>query len=342
MAWAPSGEEVWFTATREGTRDLPALWAVSLSGKERLVTRTPIELFLDDISGDGKVLLTARESRAGMLCQAPGSTKETELGWLDFSWVEALSSDGKAILFGDGAGADPAVYLRASDGSPPVRLGNGIPRALSPDGSWVLATTPDSAEWLLLPTRTGTPRTLPCGPIVRLKSADWLDGRHLVLSGDEQGHPGRVYVQDIEGGAIRALAPERVVLPQRAAITPDGRAVLGMAGPMRGRAWTLLPVDGGDHHAFPALGWGDEPVQWSADGRFLYVARRRESNPETAAEIHRVEIATGRRELVRTLSPPDTAGVEWIERIVLTPDARSYCYTYKQTLGTLFVAEGLR
>ena len=340
IAWSPDGSEVWFTASRAGTRDLPALWAVSLSGQERLVTRAPVALFLYDISGDGQVLLAARNARAGMLCLPQGAAKESELGWLGYSWVEALSSDGKTILFGDGAVDQPAVYLRASDASPAVRLGEGIPQALSPDGTWVVAAPSGLNEWFLLPTRAGTPRTLPRGPIIRLKTADWLDGNRLVLSGDEEGHPDRVYIQDVGQGTVRPVTPAGYILPRRAAATPDGKAVLMLKRP--GGTWSLLPVDGGDPRPIPALGFGDEPLQWSADGKILYVAHRGPSTPETAADVYRVDVANGRREHFKTLSPADAAGVEWIERIALTPDGKAYCYTYRQTFGTLYVAEGLK
>ena len=340
IAWAPEGDEVWFTASRAGTREPPAIWAVSLSGRERLVARTPVELFLHDISADGRVLLTARHRRAGMRCQPPGAANETELGWLDYSWVEALSSDGKTILFGDGPLDQPAVYVRGSDGAPAVRLGEGIPRALSPEGTWVLAVPAESNRWFLLPTRAGASRELPRGSIVRLKTAAWLDGNHLALSGNEAGHPDRIYVQDIENGALRAIRQEGFILPPHASTTPDGKALLAVERP--GGRWSLLAVDGADPRPLPAVGAGDEPLQWSADGRALYVAHRGESTPETAADVYRVEIATGRRELFKRLTPPDPAGVEWIERIALTPDGRSYCYTYRQTLGTLYVAEGLK
>jgi hypothetical protein len=213
---------------------------------------------------------------------------------------------------------------------------------LSADGTWVLAARPDLTEWFLLPTRAGARRSLPRGPLAQIKDyrAGWLDASHIVLMGVEEGHGNRVYLQDVGDGTIRPLTPEGFSLPRHAAARPDGKAVLAAA--QLGRQWSLFPVEGGDPLAIPALGDADEPLQWSADGRVLYVAHRSMSTPETAADVYRVEIATGRRDLFKKLSPPDPAGVEWIERIVLTPDGRSYCYTYRQTFGTLYVAEGLK
>jgi hypothetical protein len=345
LAWSPGGDEVWFTAARAGIRgNPPAVWSLSLSGRERIVARAPAGYEIKDASRDGRVLLGVNHSRGVMMCRPSAEAKERELGWLNYSWIEDLSTDGQTLLFAAGeAGsgpfdAVPAVYLRRADGSPAVRLGEGYPQGLSPDGRWVIAMRPGFQEWFLLATRAGTSRTLPRGRIVALREADWLDSGHLVLSGFEQGRPIRAYVQDVEHGAIRPITPEGFNLPAHAAATPDGRAILAA----REGRWALHPVDGGEARPLPFLDQVDSPVQWSLDGRVLYVARRSEATPDTTAEVYRVDVTSGRRSLFSTLSPPDPAGVEWIESIVLTPDARSYCYTYRQTLGTLYVAEGLK
>jgi hypothetical protein len=55
------------------------------------------------------------------------------------------------------------------------------------------------------------------------------------------------------------------------------------------------------------------------------------------AEIHRVDITTGRAERWETLLPSDPDGVERILPIVITPDGRSYCYSYRRTIANLFV-----
>jgi eukaryotic-like serine/threonine-protein kinase len=56
LAWSPDGSEIWFTATSRSDweRDL---YAVSRSGKQRLVLQTPVALYLEDIASDGRVLL---------------------------------------------------------------------------------------------------------------------------------------------------------------------------------------------------------------------------------------------------------------------------------------------
>ena len=82
LAWAPSGNEIWFTATRPGQRAGPHLHAVSLAGVERTVYSAPDWLVLHDISADGRVLLSRNSIRINAACQAPGEATERDLGWL--------------------------------------------------------------------------------------------------------------------------------------------------------------------------------------------------------------------------------------------------------------------
>ena len=59
--------------------------------------------------------------------------------------------------------------------------------------------------------------------------------------------------------------------------------------------------------------------------------------------IFRVELESGRRTLWKTLSPADPVGVEFAGgAAVITPDGRSYCYSYLRRLGDLFILDGLK
>ncbi|HEY3215743.1 MAG TPA: protein kinase, partial [Candidatus Eisenbacteria bacterium] len=110
LAWAPSGHEVWFSATVSGAAR--ALHAVSLAGAGRLrcVTRMAGAITLHDISKDGKVLISRDSERSGILGLAPGETKERDLSWLDVSVVADLSSDGKTLLFNEQGWAGGSTY----------------------------------------------------------------------------------------------------------------------------------------------------------------------------------------------------------------------------------------
>ncbi|MFY9549924.1 MAG: protein kinase, partial [Thermoanaerobaculia bacterium] len=141
LAWSPDGTEVWFTAASVG--GARALHAVSLSGRRRLLARVPGALTLHDVSREGRVLLALEHSREGIVGLPPGEGKERDLSWHDWSRPVDLTPDGTTLLFdetGEGGGAAYGVYLRATDGSPAVRLGDGRGLALSPDGRWALSS----------------------------------------------------------------------------------------------------------------------------------------------------------------------------------------------------------
>src|SRR5207244_13624664 len=55
LAWSPSGDEVWFSASETGWAY--PIYAVSLSGKLRTVARVPGRLYVQDISRDGSVVV---------------------------------------------------------------------------------------------------------------------------------------------------------------------------------------------------------------------------------------------------------------------------------------------
>jgi hypothetical protein len=81
LAWAPSGDEIWFTGTKVGYGRYLA--AVSLKGKERLVAREPGTLTLQDVARDGHVILTRDVPRLEWWVSLPAKPRSaTLLGWI--------------------------------------------------------------------------------------------------------------------------------------------------------------------------------------------------------------------------------------------------------------------
>ena len=141
LAWHPGKNEIWFTATTSGSSR--ELRAVTLSGKERLIYLGTGTLTLHDIFKDGRVLFSRDDMRAGMAGLAPGEKTERDLSWHDWTIPRDISDDGKLISFdetGEAGGETGAIYVRGSDGSAAVRLGDGRSPSLSPDGKRVLAS----------------------------------------------------------------------------------------------------------------------------------------------------------------------------------------------------------
>ncbi|MCM3877691.1 MAG: serine/threonine-protein kinase, partial [Thermoanaerobaculia bacterium] len=160
LAWGPDGREIWYTAAEGGFNR--AVHAVTLSGKTRLIGRVPGISTLLDISRDGRVLMTNESDRLGILGRGPGDEKERELSWLDYSLITDITPDGRRILItesGEGGGPAYSAYLRAFDGAPAVRIGDGSTEAFSPDGAWAASVTHTATpQIVLLPTSVGEPR----------------------------------------------------------------------------------------------------------------------------------------------------------------------------------------
>jgi eukaryotic-like serine/threonine-protein kinase len=336
LAWSPDGDEIWFTATQLGIDR--ALYSVSLSKKKRLVARVPADLTLQDVLPDGRVLLARDYWRRGLIVRASGDASERDFTWLDWSYPVTLSADGKTLLFreeGEAGGPSYAVYLRKTDGSPAVRLGDGQSLALSPDGKWALSSRGDNqTDLFLLPTGPGEPKPLEGHGIIH-SAAHWFpDGTRILFSGTESNHGVRLYVQDIATNKVEAISPEGTN-GLSFALSPDGRLVAAVGPDEKGY---LFPVASGEPKPILGLLAGEAPVAWSADGRSLYVYR----GGELPAKIYRLEIASGSRTLWKQLMPPDPAGVEYVGPILPAPDGTAYAYGYRRLLSDLYLVEGLK
>ena len=269
LAWAPSGTEIWFTATRPAPGEFaPSLHAVSLSGVERPVYRAADWLVLHDISADGRVLLSRNTIRINLTCKRPGETSERDLTWQLASAAKGISPDGETVIFEDellsSPSGNPVIFSRSIEGSPAIAIGEGSGAALSPDGKWVLALRGE--DLVLLPTGVGATVTLPKGELARVGNGAWLpDSKRIVFTGYTADNTPRGYLQEIPAGLPRAITPPGVVLADRAAAR-DENSVLGRVG----ATWVLFPIQGGDDRPVPALTPEDLPLQWSHGGRYVY------------------------------------------------------------------------
>ena len=344
LAWSPDGKEVWFTSSKSGIDR--TLWAVTLEGKQRLVTRMPGTLMLLDILKDGRVLLTRASWRRELMAMVGKDAKEQDLSWFDYSYPGDLSDDGKTLLFdeeGSGGGLaysksgglTYAVYVRKTDGSPAVLLGEGTAVAMSPDGKWVVAQTPGSpAQLRLLPTGVGDARELTHDNINHTWARWFPDGKRILFSGNEPRTRQRACTCSTSPRArSHAITPEGLVSTSFA-VSPDAKFVAAVAGDEKGY---LYPIDGGDPKPIPGFEAGEQPITFSHDGG-LYVYQP----GELPARVFRLDIATGRRTAWKQLMPSDPAGVVTIGPILLTPDAKTAVYGYHRTLSDLYLVDGMK
>lgn len=333
LAWSPD-DEIWFTA-REGTSAY-ALYAVTLTGKERLLQRAPGDLMLHDISQSGKALLSIEHYAVDTFALLAGESKERDLTWLDNSTAIDLSADGRFLLlnrFGAGAGATHVAYLRNTDGSPAIRLGEGMAAALSADAKWVIAISQTiPAQLILLPTGAGEQKLIPRYSIEKYRNIRWFqDGKRILFTGNETGQPPRLYVQNIEHGEPASVSQDSI--RSEIAVSPDGK----LTAAVRGNKIMFYPIDKGTPVPAPGTVAGDQPIRWSTDGHFLFVWR----DIDVSRKIFRVNLSTGHRELWKEITP-ELTGLSSITSPILSEDAKSYVYSCSRTLSDLYLVDGLQ
>ncbi len=338
LAWSPSGREVWFDDV--GERGTFLLKAVDLAGRVRQVGNFPVGLIIHDISRDGRALVERYGAQSGIVALVGPQTAERELSWFDRSALAGFSDDGTTILInesGDAAGASGSYYVRRTDGSPAIKLGEGQGIVLSADGRWVLARPPGPDKGLVMvPTGTGSAIPIAMEPLERTGNTVLSpDGKRLLLSAAEAGGKRRLYVRDLPSGKPRVITDKAYAAP-RQGISPDGRWAA---------AWGeftedlfLLPIDGGEPRTVGNTKDLDF-IRWSGDGKFIFgvVAG------SIPAQVVRIEVASGKRESWKELAPSDRSGLIGVGSVFLTPDGRSYVYGYgRAATSDLYLIEGLK
>jgi Tol biopolymer transport system component len=338
MAWSPSGRELWFGVPdqRGGTE----LRAVTLSGQQRLVARFPGFVGFADLSRQGQALIIDDNGRFFVFARAPGETLDRNLSFYDDSKVTDISSDGRTLLLSAsnlGGGRDFGVYLRRTDGSSVVRLGDGFGYGLSPDGRWVLSFRLSGVrlEFMLLPTGAGAAIRIADGLPASFHGASWLpDSQSFVFSGSSTGEPARLYLQDIAGGKPRPVTPPGADL-RAPCVSADGRLVAALD------SYNDIVLSGLDGSPSRPLDGADEdevPIQWSADGRTIYVYRP----SQRPVRVFGIEVASGRRRLWKEITISDPNGIDGNVVVAITPDGRSYAYSLYRGMAKLMVVDGLK
>ena len=331
LAWSASGDDLLFS---NGS----SLSASSLSGQSRTLFRVLGVTMLHDVSAAGRVLVGRTTAQREIVGRAPDEARDRSLSWLDWSFPTALSDDGRFVLFEEqNIGNAYGLFLRRTDGAPPVRLGDGRGLGLSPDGKWVLATlaVDGATELVLLPTGAGETRRVGRPAVVAQGAAFLPGGERVVISGHTPSAGGRLFTYDLATSALSPISPEGVTSYFAAMVSPDGRQAFA-TGP-DGKL-TLYPIEGGEPRVVPGTSKDDIAIRWTADGQALYVLSR----PALPARVERVDVATGARQPWLELTPPDPAGVQSMGPVHLSADGKAYVYSYRRKLDQLFVVDGLR
>ena len=261
-----------------------------------------------------------------------------DLAWFDWSNDRGLSEDGKLVLLdetGEGGGLRGSVYLRGTDGSPAVRLGDGVGIALTRDGAWALTRSYiEPYRFVLVPVKAGQQRELPADSYGASAYGDFFpDGSKFAFVGASSGHGARVYVQAVSGGAAAPITAEGIN-PGRIFVSPDARYVAAIGPDL---VVHLYPVAGGTPLDLSGSQTGDNTSGFTADGRGLYVSG--DGNP---CRIALIDVASGRRTPVRDIAGPDAAGIVAFGPARLTPDGRTIVVGYGRVLSTLYRVTDLK
>jgi len=334
--WHPSGE-LWLTRSHGSAS---GVWALRPGGAMR-----PILLasgwILHDVSTDGRLLLERGVERRALLYRGPGDTTERDLAWLDGSRLSGLSADGSTLLISEsseGAGEKGAVYLRSADGAPAVRLAEGRAWALSDDARWALTEDGDTPPSLwLTPAGVGQPRRIEVGgdPVLGAIALPGSEPRFLVSLGRHVNESRLVEV------SLAGAAPSRLAagfLFESIAVSPDGqRVALGPATNRDGPLRLCELASGSCRESFP-LASTEHPLQWSADGRSLFLSEW----GRIPVRVVRLDLATGVRTSWLELGSPGEPDVVGISRIRLTRDGTTYGFDRGEVRdSSLYLVEGL-
>jgi Tol biopolymer transport system component len=329
LAWAPNGQEVCFasgTTIRCAAIEKPDV---------RVVVRGAQHVVLHDVASDGRMLASMFSIHGAQVAGEIGG-REVDLSWQEAAFPIDFSPDGKRLLF---ESLDYGVNLRALDGGPPIRLADGIPAGISPDGRSVLALSPEVPTTIaIVPTGPGSTRRLPRGPLEGHTSAAWMpDGRRVVIAATEPGHSTRLYLQDTAGGEPRAFSGEGVhlmtFLPR--VVSPDGRLVIAV-GPDQQPA--LYPVAGGAPQPIAALGNDLMPIGWGESSEVIFARSRTLARQ---VPLFRIDLTTGRRQPVGEVGLADPKGAPLVLLVQVSRDGRHYAYYSSQPFDALFLIEGV-
>ena len=330
LSWSTDGRDVLYSAADLAGDYQPHVASASGSPNPHVILRTIGAAVLLDVRDDRWILLRDDE-RFEIRALFAGAAEERVIGYLGVSLSPLLSRDGKVLAFDDesqSAGANYAVMMTKAEGDGVVRVGDGMLYDVSSDGSRVLAGTYTPAAIRVYPTGAGEPQTLNLPALKTPAGAQFFpDGRRILACGDELSGGRQCYVVDGAAGTPKPAMPRGVI---GGLISPDGeRAIVSTPD----GAFATFAFRDGRLDLVP-IRPDEKVVQWSPDGQSVLVFKQ----TEIPSRLERVDLASGKRTLVRELGPPDRAGIMQLVGATVARDGGAYAYGYWKRSSKLILA----
>ena len=339
LAWRDN--EVWFSATREGT--IRNIYAVNLQGEERRIYSGMGNLTLRDISKKGEVLITVDQTTFHTIACHASDGIERDLSWHDWILIRSLTDDGETLLFeeaGVSGGNHFSSYLREVKGSSIKKIGDGSGVSLSPDGKHALLRINLAFDRLVLVTiETGEIKQLETdssNPLIYQPWASFFpDGKRIIFSAIETNRRRAIYVQNIDGGKpVRFTTDEGVEMLSSQSISPDGKYLI-LTDNRNGLS--LQTTTDGVSTPLKNLQKTDLLIRWADDGENIFIWRRGDS----PTVVYKYNLATGKKKKWLEIMLKDDSRLSQILGIRLTPDCKTYVYSYTRKLSDLYLMEDL-
>lgn len=346
LAWSAADNAVFVSGVRTGCNECVVRLADGEA--ERIVLRGPGRVRLLDVAATGEMLVDRSISVNRMFTWRRESAPPLGLNWFDGSTPDALSRDGRTVLFTErsstaiGRTALYPIYIRSTDGGPATRIGTGYGTDLSPDGRWALTLTRPSEgapELVLLSLGPGDGRTLDRaglalgGPL----RAWFLDNERVLFAAAAADGAMRTYTQAINGGApiLVGHEPGGVVSP----VAADANRFVSRRDD---ESYWVASLNGAPSVPLGfRVGGRERVIGWTADGRGVLVS----SANDDELLIQRAEIGSGIRTVVwKAPSPLNrvTSGLLNPSATFISRDGSIVVSGGNERASTTYVVTGVR
>ena len=297
----------------------------------------------------GRVLAALHSYQRQTFGRAAGESKERDLGWLDAQATTSLTLDGKSALLAplaEWSRVDGTVYLRPLSGGPAQAIGLGQRQTtVSQDGKWVATCTTEPAlAVVLMPTGPGATKRIP------IPDFEGSDLRVDLLPGDEaaivwgrrRSEPFAFYSLDLATGTLKRISPLKASpFAYQTFLSPDGRWIAYVNASLpSGNGELPIGVsrtDGTQPRTVTTLPSGEAVSGWGPDSASLLIWDRN----RVPVDVEKLDLATGKRTRVLTVTPADPIGIPGVQTLLMTPDGGAYAYNITRKLSQLYVIEGL-